>query len=242
MFNLNKGKDKSDGKVQLISNDAPFQFVEAYKSLRTNLSFVSVNNQYHKIVVTSSIPGEGKSTVSINLSIALADSGNRVLLIDTDLRKPVMQKYLRIPKNLKAGGLTSVLAGIKPLDQCIIHFTDICIDVITSGPIPPNPAELLSSKKMEEVVSSLEKQYDYIIFDTPPVSVVTDAAALTKITDGVIFVVRHNSTPIETAQFAKRNLENVKANIIGCVLNIFNADKSNSYTYYHSKDYNYEYK
>lgn len=239
---MEKLKGIQSNKARIITNNAPFQFIEAYKSLRTNLKFASVNNEIKKIVLTSSIPGEGKSTVAINLAISLSGSEGKVLLVDTDLRKPSLHRYLGLSSS-KIGGLTNILSGSKKADECIVHFNDIGINFLSSGPIPPNPAELLGSKAMENVIQYLSEKFDYILFDTPPVSVVTDAAVLSRFTDGVVFVVRHNYTTLETAKFAKKNLENVGATIIGSVLNNFKPDKSNkSYDYYNYKDYGSGYK
>lgn len=235
-----KKKDIHTETITITSNDAPFQFVEAYKSLRTNLQFASVSQDHKRIVVTSSIPGEGKSTVSINLAFAVAGSEDRVLLIDADLRKPALHRYLHL-NGTKIGGLSNILSGVRKSEECIIHFNDSRINFLSAGPIPPNPAELLGSRRMEMLIESLSSQYDYIIFDTPPVSVVTDAAVLSKLTDGVIFVIRQNYATIETAQLAKRNLENVGATVIGSVLNNFKADKSNNANYQHYKRYDYVY-
>jgi capsular exopolysaccharide synthesis family protein len=224
-----------------ILKDAPFQFVETFNSLRTNIRFASVSRQYKKIVITSSISGEGKSTVAINLAIALANSSSRVLLIDCDLRKPAIHNFLQIDS--EEPGLTTALAGIVKIEQCIIHMKEMGMDVLTSGPVPPNPAELLGSDKMSEIIESISKQYDYILFDTPPVSVVTDAAVLSKISDGFVFVVRHLHTKIEEAVFAKSNLEKVGATVIGTVLNAFIPEKSSkSYAGYHYKQNEYGYK
>lgn len=228
--------------TQIISKKSPFSFVEAYKSMRTNLQFASVNNQYKKIIVTSSIPGEGKSTVAINMALSLVDAGKKVLLVDCDLRKPVIHKYLRLT-NLGGGGLTNILANGEKLEQCIYFLSDNGLNVITSGPIPPNPVEMLGSKKMENLVKDMESKFDYIIFDTPPVSVVTDAAVLSKLCDGVILVVRHKYVDRESAVMAKTTLENVGTKIIGCVLNDFKVAQSNkSYAYYNYKKYDYSYK
>lgn len=228
--------------TQLVGSKAPFVFVEAYKSLRTNLQFASIDKKYKKIIVTSSIPGEGKSSVAVNMALSLADSGSRVLLIDCDLRKPAIQRYLHLG-NVKGMGLTNMLSDPQKVQQGIIVLSDSGLNIIVSGPIPPNPAEMLGSEKMNELLTSLEPNYDYIILDTPPVTVVTDAAVLSKWSDGAILVVRHKSTEIETAQLAKKTLENVKANIIGCVLNDFKAAQSSKpYAYYQYKNYEYSYK
>lgn len=239
---MRSAQKTQEKNAQIISSKSPFEFVEAYKSMRTNLQFVSVSNQFKKIIVTSSVPGEGKSTVAINMALTLVDSGNKVLLIDCDLRKPMIQKYLHLNK-LKGSGLTNLLANTEKIEQSIIFLSDTGLNVITSGPIPPNPAEMLGSKRMEELIKDLESKFDYIIFDTPPVSVVTDAAVLSKLCDGVILVIKQKFTDRGSAQLAKKNLENVGANIIGCVLNQFKAEQSSkSYAYYHYKKYkNYDY-
>lgn len=234
-----KKKKEGNRTLQLILKDAPFQYVEAYKSLRTNLDFMAVGNEYKKIVITSSIPGEGKSNVAINLSISLAEMHKKVLLVDCDLRKPVLHKYLNLGKN--ANGLTTVLSGAVRPDEAIISFVDLNIDVLSAGAIPPNPAELLGSSAMRKLIAQLEKSYDYLIFDTPPVSVVTDAAVLGKYTDGAIMVVRQKHVKVESAQLAKRNLSAVNVPIIGAVLNGFNLKHSSKDSgYYYS--YEYEYK
>lgn len=229
-------------RILINSQELPFNYTEAYKSLRTNLHFVSVDKNMKRLLVTSSIPGEGKSTVAVNLAITLAETGSKVILIDCDLRKPTIHKYLHI--NTKAmGGLTNILAKRANIDECTAYLSDLKIYAITSGPIPPNPAELLTSDRMAELMAKLSECYDYIIIDTPPVSVVTDAAVMSKQSDGVIFVLRQNFTKIEAAQTAKKNLEIVGANVIGCVLNAFNAEKSGkAYAYYGYKDYSYSYK
>lgn len=223
-----------------ILKNASFHFVESYNSLRTNIRFASVDRQYQKIVITSSISGEGKSTVAIDLAIALAHPDSRVLLIDCDLRKPALMKYLSI--DTRAPGLTNALVGIADVENCIVHLYEKDIDFIPSGPIPPNPPELLGSGRMSEIIEILSKRYDYILFDTPPVSVVTDAAVLSKFSDGVIFVIKHHFTTIEDAQLAKTNLSSVGATVIGTVLNNFNAKNSSlEYESYH-KQYKYGYR
>ena len=235
-----KKRKKGDGgrKLQLAINGASFQYTEAYKSLRTNLNFLAVGNDYKKIVVTSSIPKEGKSNVAVNLALTLAESGKRVLLIDCDLRKPVLHKYLRVGHDV--AGVTSLLSKACAASEAIVSFSDLQIDFLPAGPIPPNPAELLGSKRMQVLLDELDQQYDFIILDTPPVSVVTDAAVLGHIADGVILVVRQNFVKIESAQLAMKNLKTVNANIIGAIMNDYNAKGTTKDSgYYYSYEYEY---
>lgn len=233
-----KKNQPSNRKLQIVSKNAPFQYVEAYKTLRTNINFMAVSNNYRKLVITSSIPGEGKSNVAVNLCISLAESGKKVLLIDCDLRKPVLHKYLRITR--RAQGLTNVLSGETAPADVIVRFSDLNFDVIPAGIIPPNPAELLGSARMENLLDSMSAQYDYIIMDTPPASVVTDAAVLSALADGVLFVVSHANVTIESAQLAKKNLEAANANVIGAVLNGFDLKSTSRDTgYYYSYEYGY---
>jgi capsular exopolysaccharide synthesis family protein len=235
----NKVTKKIVRKELIINKGVPFEFIEAYKSLRTNLQFASISSNIKKILVTSSIPGEGKTTVALNLALTLAENGHKVLLIDADLRKPYIHKYLNISaKNM--GGLTSLLAGITSIENSIAYLSDLGISVMISGPIPPNPTELLGSRKLENIIELLCKDYDYIILDTPPVSVVTDAAIVSRLVDGVLFVIRQGFTTYGEAIQAKENLIKVNANVIGCVYNALEGEKSNKY--YHYKKYSYSYK
>lgn len=230
-----------ENKLEIVSDKSPFAYVEAYKTLRTNMNFIFRNNKYKKLVVTSSIPGEGKSSVSINLARVLAENGTRVILIDCDMRKPMLHKYLRAQR-FRTRGLSTVLSGISSLEDSVATFSDLQFDLMTAGPIPPNPTELLASEEMEHLLDLLAKQYDYVICDTPPVSVVTDAAILSQYNAGVILVVRQKYATFKQAKKAKQNLENVHADILGCVLNQYDVSKNVKETkqssYYY---YNYDY-
>lgn len=230
-----------ENKLEIVSDKSPFAYVEAYKTLRTNMNFIFRNNKYKKLVVTSSIPGEGKSSVSINLARVLAENGTRVILIDCDMRKPMLHKYLRAQR-FRTRGLSTVLSGISALEDSVATFSDLQFDLMTAGPIPPNPTELLASEEMEHLLDLLAKQYDYVICDTPPVSVVTDAAILSQYNAGVILVVRQKYATFKQAKKAKQNLENVHADILGCVLNQYDVSKNVKETkqssYYY---YNYDY-
>lgn len=230
-----------ENKLEIVSDKSPFAYVEAYKTLRTNMNFIFRKNKYKKLVVTSSIPGEGKSSVSINLARVLAENGTRVILIDCDMRKPMLHKYLRAQR-FRTRGLSTVLSGISTLEDSVATFSDLQFDLMTAGPIPPNPTELLASEEMEHLLDLLAKQYDYVICDTPPVSVVTDAAILSQYNAGVILVVRQKYATFKQAKKAKQNLENVHADILGCVLNQYDVSKNVKETkqssYYY---YNYDY-
>lgn len=235
-----KKKRRDSRDFHIVLKSPVFHFVEAYKTLRTNLSFISMNNKYKKIIITSALPSEGKSNITINLAISLAENGSKVLVVDTDLRKPRAHEYLHI-KDGKKSGVTSILSGVSNFKDSMVRFTDLGIDVLPAGPIPPNPTEMLNSDAMGKLIDELEQIYDYVIFDAPPASLVTDAAILCKYCDGVIFVIRQKHATIEQIREAKNNLENVNANIIGCVLNDYDSGKSGKYGGYGYKNYSYKY-
>ena len=218
-------KKREHHKLFMVGSDAPFQFTEAYKSLRTNLEFLAATSDCKTILITSSVPGEGKSNVAVNLAITLADSGKRVVLVDCDMRKST---------NTITGKDRTQLAN------ALVNFKDLGIVVLPVGTIPPNPSELLATKAMENTFEALKQVYDYIIVDTPPVSVVTDAAVLCKYVDGALLVVRPGVTTIEGAQLSKKNLEAVNARILGVVMNGYNVKKAGKKDgYYYSYSYGY---
>lgn len=236
---MNKHESRNRGFIAVSNPAAPWNYIEAYKSLRTNLSFVSLDKQYRKLLVTSSVPKEGKTGLAVNLAILLAESNHKVLLCDCDLRKPMVHKYLGVHHH---NGLTNLATGdrIEDLIQFVpnanIHFLD-------AGVTPPNPVELLGSSLIRDTLESLQNQYDYMIFDTPPVGIVTDAAVLSMITDGVIFVVRQRLAAIDQIKLAKSNLDAVNADIIGAILNDYDVTNTNKKGgYYYSYSYSYKYK
>ena len=236
---MSKPAKKSHRKLFTVGSDAPFQFTEAYKSLRTNLEFLSASGSCKTILITSSVPEEGKTNVAVNLAITLASSGKRVVLVDCDMRKSAVSRYLRIPRSRT--GLTNVITSREEnaLSSALIRMKDTGITVLPVGTIPPNPAELLASSATEKIFKALQNAFDYVIVDTPPVSVVTDAAVLCRVADGVLLV-----TTIQGAQLSKKNLEAVNAHILGVIMNGYNAKKTGrrdgysyaySYGYYDSK-------
>lgn len=217
LFGSMKNKNVAQNTT-ILSDDAPFAFAEAYKMLRTNLSFVSTTGKYKKILITSAIPNEGKSTVAINLAITLAEAGARVVVVDCDMRNPSVHRYLRL-RNSKDSGLSSMLSGAMSGPVSIQTYTKGGFRFIPAGTIPPNPAELLGSERMKKVIETLEEHFDYIICDAPPTTVVSDAAVLSRYVDGVLLVVRQNFSTRQQVRAAKQSLDTVNANLLGAVLN-----------------------
>ncbi|MGX4668307.1 CpsD/CapB family tyrosine-protein kinase [Cerasibacillus sp. JNUCC 74] len=202
---------------------------EQYRTIRTNIDFASVDQKIHSLLVTSSGPGEGKSMTAANLAVVYAQQGKKVLLIDADLRKPTVHYTFRLD-NLR--GLSNILVGENTFND-VIHSSNVDhLDIMSCGPIPPNPSELLASKKMEKLLEELKASYDLIIFDTPPVLAVTDAQVLANIVDGTLLVVRSKHTEIEGAQKAVESLRPAKAKLLGTVLNDRIKKQSNYYYYY----------
>ena len=249
LFDFKKNKKNKElllalgEEPQLIVDDAPFEYVEAFKELRTNLNFLAARNKAEgkgcKILVTSSIPGEGKSTTTINLALALAQGNHKVLLVDGDMRNPVIRKYLGLVQE-KETGLSALLNNDVKIADCLVR-TEHGVDVIANGPTPPNPAELIKSDAMRSLLKGVESHYDYILFDTPPVGVITDAAALSPLCDGVVYVVRHSYASKKQVHTAMKKLQMVDANIFGTILTQYEVPKpSRGYGYYHKK-YGYGY-
>lgn len=221
---------------EIVSDDQPFAYREAYKAMRTNFNFATLDGKLKSILITSSIPGEGKSTFSINLAISLVESGKKVLLIDADLRNPSVHRYLRI-RQQQLQGLSNLLSTGKLPQDAIGHLEKYNIDILLSGSIPPNPVELLSKSNFADIIKSVENDYDFIIIDTAPVGVVTDAAVLSQFVDGVVMVVGQGLANQQQINKAKVSLANVKANVIGAVLNNYDVSidnkNANIETYYY---------
>lgn len=234
-----KGAHVDRKLVSISSKEVPFGYVEAFKSLRTNLNFVALSGECKTIIVTSSVSLEGKSGTAINLATSLAEGGKRVILLDCDLRKPILHRYLRI-SNKRGMGLTGILSGSTTLSETVQVYGNPSFHVLTAGAVPPNPAELLGSNKMRTLIAKLAEVYDYILIDTPPATVVTDAAVIGSFVDGALLVVRQDFANVDTVQLAKRNLEATNTQILGTVLNDFDA-KTTSYSsaYAYAYDNNY---
>lgn len=225
-------------KEKILSPDTTFQVREAYKTLRTNVIFSLPQEGCKKICVTSSIASEGKSTNCLNLAITFAETGAKVLIIDCDLRRPNISKLL---ERKSYPGLSNVLVGLNKLEDVISDSGYKNLDVIFSGNIPPNPAELLGSDKMSDIIDELSKKYDYIFFDTAPVNIVTDTTILAKWMSGIIMVVLYNSTDKDTIEESIKQLEFVGAKILGFVLNGVVYGNNGSYKYNYKRS-NYKYR
>jgi capsular exopolysaccharide synthesis family protein len=215
----------------IISHSDPKSPIsEAYRSIRTSIEFSNIDRDIKTIVVTSSMQGEGKSTTASNLAVSFANLGKKILLVDCDLRRPSIHKQFQITN---IHGLTDIILNYKAFDLCIQRTNIENLDIVTSGQIPPNPSEMLSSNKMMNLVNSFKDNYDYIIMDTPPVGIVTDAAVLSSYCDGVIMVCASDEVDVEMAKIAKERLNKVNAKILGVVLNKMEIDKKKYQNYYY---------
>lgn len=223
----------ADKQRSLITHLHPKSTIsEQFRTIRTNIDFSLIDTELKTLMVTSSSPGEGKSTTAANLAVVLAQQGKKVLLVDADLRKPTVQYTFRVNNTL---GLTSVLTRQQTMEDAV-RTTDIDhLSVLPSGPIPPNPAELLGSVAMIGFIKQATEVYDTVVFDTPPVLAVTDAQVMTNQCDGTVLVVRSGHTENEAALQAKELLNKAKGKLLGVVLNRKPVKSSNYYYYYGEK-------
>jgi len=202
---------------------------EAFRTLRTNLQFASLNEELRIISVTSTGPAEGKSVVCANLAVSIAQTGTKVILIDCDLRKPAIHKIFGLENHV---GLTSVLTGQKDLESALRPTQSENLRLLTAGPIPPNPAELLQSKAMQATLAQVKEHADKILIDAPPVLPVADAMILASYVDGVIFVIGVKQVPKDMVRRAKEQLDGANARILGVVLNKIKYDREREHYYY----------
>ncbi|SHF21735.1 CpsD/CapB family tyrosine-protein kinase [Alkalibacter saccharofermentans] len=206
---------------------------EAFRNLRTNVHYTNIDNQVNLLQITSSVQGEGKSTITANYGVTLAQSGKKVLIVDCDLRRPQIHKIFNISNT---NGLSNVLVGDNKMDKNIKDTKVPNLFVLTSGPIPPNPSEMLDSKRMRELILSLKDHFDMILLDSPPIMPVTDGLILSQIVDGTIVIVSLGSTERDALKKTMDSLEKIGANILGTVIN-----KASSKAGYYV-NYEYEYK
>jgi len=223
-------------RKHLLTPRSDFFIREAYKTLRTNVIFsLTEEKDCNVIIVTSSLQSEGKSITAMNLGISFVQTDEKVLIIDCDMRRPKLARLLNVTAPV---GLSNIILRPEMKEQAIIHVEKLGLDVILAGDIPPNPSELLGSARMGRLLDSLKEDYNYIILDTPPVNMVTDAAVLSPKSDGVLFVVRANQSERGAVAHAVEQLEYVKAKIIGFVLNGVDMENSNyGYGKYRYKKY-----
>ncbi|MBE6920583.1 MAG: CpsD/CapB family tyrosine-protein kinase [Ruminococcaceae bacterium] len=227
-------KVKHDRK-HILSQNSGFYLREAYRALRTNVNFALADKEGSKVImVTSSLQGEGKSLTALNLSIALGQMDKKVLLVDCDLRRPRMARLLNITA---PAGLSNLIMDFTLLDMAVVNSEDHGIDLILSGDIPPNPAELLASNRMQKLVELMRGRYDYIILDSPPVDLVVDAVALSSQCDGVLFVVRADQSERGAVIHGMEQLEYAGANILGFVFNGVTAETASGYGKYRFRKY-----
>jgi receptor protein-tyrosine kinase len=201
---------------------------EAFRKLRTNLKFLAVDNPARTIVIASASPSEGKTTTSINIALALAEAEYNVVLVDGDLRRPRVNKHLGL---LGSVGLSTVLSGGAPLDDVMQTTKFPRLTALTSGPVPPNPSELLGSLATRNLLKELQERFDYVIIDSAPLLAVTDGAILAAVADGVLMVVRSGKTKREQLAHAFGILNDVGATLLGAVLTMMPRGGSSSYNY-----------
>jgi succinoglycan biosynthesis transport protein ExoP len=201
---------------------------EAVRRLRTNLQFIDVSNRPKSIVISSSIPGEGKSTMAINLAVSLADTGARVILVDADLRRPSMAEYIGIEGRV---GLTTVLIGRADVEDVVQPLGTTTLDLLPAGQIPPNPSELLGSPAMAGLLDRLTTSYDMVLLDSPPLLPVTDAAVLSKLAGGALIVVGADRIHRPQLQETLGSLETAGAHVLGIVLNKIDRREASTYSY-----------
>ncbi len=230
VFKRNKKVKTTDPSRKLIASlDPKSPISEQYRTIRTNIQYSSVDEELKTIMVSSSGPGEGKSTTAANLAVVFSQLGKKVLLVDADLRKPTVHRSFAV-NNLF--GFTTVLTKQATLANTVVETEEKDLFILTSGPIPPNPAELLSSKSMEQFMEEAKEQFDYVVFDTPPLLAVADPQIIANKVDGSILVVFSGKTEIDQVKKAKELLVNAQSKLVGVVLN-HKEMKDNDYYYYY---------
>ena len=213
----------------VVQDDAQSVRAEAFRALRTNLQFVDAAHEIRTIVVTSSLPGEGKTTTAANLGVTMAEAGNSVCIIEADLRRPRLLDYMGMDGTV---GLTNVLIGEAELDDVLQPFGTGGMLILGAGPIPPNPSELLGSPHMRQTLDDLERRFDYVLLDAPPVLPVTDAAVLGRICDGTIIVAGSGVIKKEHLGKALEALHRVNASVLGIIVNRIPTKGVDAYSYY----------
>jgi capsular exopolysaccharide synthesis family protein len=213
----------------IVHEQAKSTIAEAYRTLRTNLQFAKVSGRLQTIMFTSTGPDEGKSTTAANTAIVLAQAGKRVIVMDCDLRQPMLHKFF----SLRQQGITNVLTENLPVVQQLQDTAVPNLRILAAGPIPPNPSELLGSVKMAALLETLKQKADYLLLDTPPVLAVTDAGVLAALADGIIMVISSGVVRPGLARRAKDLLLKANGHILGVVLNRVELDREERYCYHY---------
>ncbi|MFT3655558.1 Tyrosine-protein kinase YwqD [Bacillus sp. B01(2024)] len=226
---MTRKKDKPAKRSVITMSEPKSINSEQYRTIRTNIEFSSVDTEVKSLLITSAGPEEGKSTTAANLAVVFAQQGKKVLLIDADLRKPTVHFTFKLDNGT---GLTSLLLQQIPFQKAVLRAEEANLDILTSGPIPPNPAELLSTGAMRDLLSEASAVYDKVILDTPPVLAVADTKILGSYTDGAIMVISSGKTDKEKAAKAKEALDYCPCKLLGAVMNGKKQTKHSDYAYY----------
>jgi non-specific protein-tyrosine kinase len=238
-----RGKDK-DNKPGVFASENPLSpITEAFRTLRSNLDFASVDKPLKTLLITSASPSEGKSTISVNLAAVIAQGERKVALVDTDLRRPTIHRFLKIANRR---GLSDLFREHTSLSSVISTWGEPPIQVITSGGQPPNPTELLASERMEKILTELSQKFEFIVIDSPP-AIVADPIIMAAKVDGVVLVIEPGKTKIGAAQVVLEQMSRAGARIIGVVMNPISKRRANYYTkyryystyYYYSRGYSH---
>lgn len=241
-FNKKSGANSihATDSTKLLTAASTFAVKEAYNSIRTNLLFTQQGEKCPIFVVTSPTANNGKTINSANLAINFAQMGKKTLVIDADMRNPSLHKLFSLSSR---NGLSEILAGLT--DNITVTKTDIeNLSVLTSGKIPPNPTELLSSPRMDKLLDFVKEHYDCVFIDTPPVNIVTDATVFSQKATGYVIIVKTDTTNVPELKTTVSTLQGINANILGFILNDANSEKKKYYSYYrkYSRNYSYNYK
>lgn len=230
---INKNS-QSDPRNLIVEREPKSTVSEQFRTIRTNITYSSIDKPLKSVLFTSAMPNAGKSTVAANVAIAYAQAGKKTLLIDADLRRPTTHYTFEM---LNTSGLSTAIIGALSINKVAKESNIENLDVITSGPVPPNPSELLSSNKMSLFMENISNQYDMVLIDSPPLLAVTDAQVLSQLAEGTILVTNLENNNKDSISQAKNLLEKVDANIIGVVLNNKEIEnKKNNYYYYYGNE------
>jgi capsular exopolysaccharide synthesis family protein len=229
-------RDDSLQTQHTIDRNSQSRTAEAFRQLRTNLQFLNVDEPPKVIMISSAVPSEGKTTVAVNLAITLAEAGRQVVIVEADLRRPRVTRYLGM---VGGAGLTNILAGSAELDDVLQQYGDDGLSVVAAGPTPPNPSELLSSSHMFRLIDDLRGKNDFVLIDAPPLLPVADSSGLAVMVDGVVLSTRYGTTRKEQLQQARATLDRVGARTLGVILNIVppKADVTSAYGYGYTYGY-----